>query len=495
MRIKRLHRFMLMSFIGPLFLTFFIVIFLLLMQFLWKYIDELAGKGLSAGVITELLLYTSTSLVPMALPLAILLASLMTFGNLGENYELTALKSAGISLQRIMTPLVVLVAGISVLAFFFSNNVMPYANLKMRALLYDIRQKRPAFQITEGIFYNGIDGYSIKVGRKDPRTNKLYNIKIYDHTAGKGNISVTTADSGLMKMTPDSNLIFILYSGYSYNELEDETRSRSHRTYPHRMDYFQQQELILSLSGFGFNRTDENLFKGGYQMMNLKQLSKARDSLNQDFNLNRQVFYKDLLAVNYFRSDFLVRKKKEGDTLFLKNPPLTLKKFYPDSIYDTLPLPDKKLVISQALGLARTAQSYISSQKETFYNKIKRIRRHEIEWHRKFTLSFACLIFFFIGAPLGAIIRKGGLGMPVVISVLFFVVYYVISLIGEKMVRENLIPAAEGMWISSAILLPLGIYLTYKATTDSAILNLDTYTRFIRKIMIALKVEEENSAG
>ncbi|MFN8207929.1 MAG: LptF/LptG family permease [Bacteroidales bacterium] len=213
---KRLHLFVLRSFLGPLLLTFFIVIFLLLMQFLWKYIDVLAGKGLSAGIIAELLLYTSASLVPMALPLAILLAALMTFGNLGENYELTAIKSAGISLQRIMAPLTVLIAIISLLAFFFSNNVIPFSNLTMKSLIYDISQKRPSFQITEGVFYNGIEGYSIKIGRRDSKTNILYDIKIYDHTegAGKGNASVTIADSGFMKMTADSNLIFTLYHGY-----------------------------------------------------------------------------------------------------------------------------------------------------------------------------------------------------------------------------------------------------------------------------------------
>jgi len=493
MRMKRLYQFILKSFLGPLLLTFVIVIFLLLMQFLWKWIDELAGKGLSASVIAELLMYTSASLVPMALPLAILLASLMTFGNLGENYELTAIKAAGISLQRIMAPLIILIFGISILAFFFSNNVMPYSNLKMRSLLYDIRQKRPTFQINEGVFYNGIDGYSIKVGRKDSRTNMLYNIKIYDHTADKGNISVTTADSGLMKMTPDSNLILTLYDGRSYNELISEQRIRSKKNYPHRMDVFKKQDFILSLTGFGFNRTDENLFKNGYQMMNLRQLTRAKDSLKKEYRFNQNMFYNEMMGDNYFRHDFVSRKERMGDKKVLTKLPVNLRRFCPDSVYDTLSIYQKKAVVSQAMTLARSAQNFVTVQKDNLYGKMKRIHKHEIEWHRKFTLSFACLIFFFIGAPLGAIIRKGGLGMPVVISVLFFVFYYVISLMGEKFVRESILPAYQGMWISSVILLPIGVFLTYKATTDSAILNPDTYVRIYRKILAFLQIENHGS--
>jgi lipopolysaccharide export system permease protein len=458
------------------------------MQFLWKYIDVLAGKGLSAGIIAELLLYTSASLVPMALPLAILLAALMTFGNLGENYELTAIKSAGISLQRIMAPLTFLVAAISLLAFFFSNNVMPYSNLKMRSLIYDITQKRPSFQITEGVFYDGIEGYSIKIGRRDSRTNILYDIKIYDHTEGKGNVSVTIADSGFMKMTSDSNLIFTLYHGYSYNELAHDRRVRNRNTYPHRRDKFEKQDVVFSMTGFNFSRTDETLFKTGYQMMNLDQLAKNKDSLLIEFDKGRRMFYRDMVTTNYFRTDLKVRRKNIGDTNIIKLPDSRFRVFNPDTAFLSLDLLSRQSIVSTSLNLARSAKSYVSSQKESFAGKVERMRRHEIEWHRKFTLSIACLIFFFIGAPLGAIIRKGGLGMPVVVSVLFFVFWYVISLTGEKFAREDIIQAYAGMWLSSFILLPVGIFLTYKATTDSAILNLDTYSRFFKKIGVFLKV-------
>lgn len=459
------------------------------MQFLWKWIDELAGKGLSFTVITELLMYVSASLVPMALPLAILLASIMTFGNLGENSELIALKSAGISLQRIMAPLIFFMVFMSILAFFFSNNVMPYANLKMQSLLYDVSQKRPEFQIREGVFYNGIDNYSIRINHKDSKTNLLRDIKIYDHSDGKGNVNVTTADSGYMKMTADSNLVMILINGYSYTELPEDRKSYyQKRTFPDRRDHFERQEIILPLRGFEFNRTDESLFKGGYKMMNLRQLKTTTDSLKKLFNLEKRQMYKQIVSGNYFRNDSHFQKElnKPSDTAKAK----AITEVNLDSIYNTFDLETRKNMIQQALNLARSARGHITNEKETFYNDEKRIRRHEIEWHRKFTLSFACLIFFFIGAPLGAIIRRGGLGMPVVVSVLFFVFYYVVSLMGEKFARESVIPTFEGMWLSSVILLPLGVFLTYKATTDSAILNIDVYYEFFKKVLRFLHIKD-----
>lgn len=484
---KRLHKFIISSFVGPLVLTFFITTFILLMQFLWKWIDDLAGKGLSVSVIAELLLYVSASLVPMALPLAILLASIMTFGNLGENYELTALKSSGISLQRIMSPLIIFVVGISLLAFFFSNNVMPYANLKMQSLLYDVTQKRPEFNIREGIFYNGIDNFSIKISHRDNRTNLLHDIKIYDHTEARGNVSVTTADSGYMKMTADSNLVFTLYNGYMYSELGGERTMRVHRTYPARRDHFERQDVVFSLSGFNLNRTDENLFKGGYKMMNLKQLTLTTDSLYSEYDETKKQFYKEVVVTNYFRTDPVYKKTLFKDTVIQRDRETILNM---DSIFENLDIPAKRSIITQALTLARATGGHVLAQKDNFLNKVRKIRRHEIEWHRKFTLSFACLVFFFIGAPLGAIIRRGGLGMPVVVSIIFFVIYYIVSISGEKFARESVMPAFEGMWLSSFLLLPVGVFLTYKATSDSAVLNIDTYLLFFKKIGKFLRINE-----
>lgn len=480
-------------------LTFFISLFLLLMQFLWKYIDDLVGKGLEFKIIAELLTYTSASLVPMALPLAILLASLMTFGNLGENYELLALKSAGISLQRIMFPLIILVIFLSIGAFYFANNVLPVANLKMKSLLWDIKRQRPELTIKTGVFYNGIPNYSIRIAEKNPKTNLLKDIQIYDHTERKGNTNVIIADSGYIKMTADEkNLLLILYDGYSYNELAENHRRNPDKSFPHRRDEFLEQRIVIELEGYGLQRTDESLFKSSYSMMNLRQLEKVRDSLKQDLNAFHDKYSNNLIRGNYFRKrDYIQRKihekqKAAADTL-TKSPPKNVNKDASvtkakslkidiDSLYQTLSGVDQARIISQALSFARTTGSYVDNSNMNMTARIKRLIRHDIEWHRKFTLSFACFIFFFIGAPLGAIIRKGGLGMPVIISVLFFIMYYIITITTEKFAREDMISPFAGMWMASFILLPTGIFLTYKATTDSVILNIDTYLNFFKKI-------------
>ncbi len=479
---KKLHLFVIRAYIGPFFLTFFIVLFILLMQFLWKYIDDLAGKGLDGSIIAELLAYASASLVPMALPLAILMASLMTFGNLGEYYELTALKASGISLQRTMLPLIILTIFISYLAFLFSNHVLPFSNLKMRSLLYDVRHQRPELQIKEGIFYNGIEGYSIKIGEKDKKTNLLKDIMIYDHTDKIGNIKVTLADSGYMKLTADqNNLMVLLYNGFSYTENQelDKNQNRRNPTYPHRRDKFKKETFFLPLDGFEFNRTDERLFKNHYQMLNLNQLESAEDSLQSIYVRRQDGFKNSLIKSNFYRKE---NKNAVRDEKIPNNTDTLRVTFNVDSVFRSLSKREQKTAINQALVYARSTKSYITSTKSELESRNKLIRKHQIEWHRKFTLSFACFIFFFIGAPLGAIIRKGGLGMPVVISVLFFLLYYMVSITGEKFVREGMMATFNGMWLSSYILFPLGIFLTYKATTDSTIMNLDTYSNFFKKI-------------
>lgn len=464
-------------------MTFVIVTFLLQMQFLWKYVDDLVGKGLGLGVLSELLLYATATFVPLALPLAILLAALMTFGNLGENYELTALKASGISLMRIMKPLMVFMFIICVLAFFYSNISLPFFNWKMRALLYDIQQQRPELQIKEGAFYNGIENYSIKIGKKDNRTNLLHNIRIYDHTSNRGNDVVTIADSGYIKMTADKrNLIITLFNGQTYSEVQEQRTSAGVRNYPFRRDKFSKEIINISLEGFDFQRTDEGLFKNNYQMMNLKQLQLATDSMRNEIN-NDRLYLAENLTSSSIRS---YTTKITPDTI-KKDSLKKVEKFNTQKIFGSLKDHEKISAISLALNEARTAKSYINSEVQVRKSKIKRLKKHEIEWHKKYTLSLACLIFFFIGAPLGAIIRKGGLGMPLVISVLFFVLYYVITLSSEKFIKEAMVPTYLGMWISSIVLLPLGVFLTYKATTDAALMNVDAYTIFFNKHFTKLK--------
>jgi lipopolysaccharide export system permease protein len=524
------------------------------MQFLWRYIDDLVGKGLEASVIAELLIYTSSSLVPMALPLAILMASLMTFGNMGEYYELTAIKASGISLQRVMMPLMILIILISIGAFFFANDVLPYTNLKMRSLLYDVRNQRPEIQIVQGIFYNGIEGYSVRVDKKDPATNMLYDVKIYDHSQRRGNTSVIIADSGRMIVTEDERyLIFTLYNGYSYNEEEGDRRARRMHTYPHRYDTFDEQQMIIELVGFSLTRTDENLFRNHYSMLNLNQLNLMADSIEDEINFREQSLARTLIVGNYFKKrqyqknvrthftktpdsiKFFGHKDMQRDMKIFAdtgppvnrallfgfgdpsepeetmndtinsdlsdnpdasntgyNDPLppkqdmeTVKQAsaeYYDSLMAKLTFKEKEALLREALTYAKSTRTYVSNNLQSIKTKIKRLRRFEVETQRKFTIAFSCFVFLLIGAPLGAIIRKGGLGLPLVLSTLFFIFYYIISLMGEKFVRESILPDYQGMWISTIVFFTAGSFLTYKATTDAAILNIDTYANLLKKI-------------
>jgi lipopolysaccharide export system permease protein len=479
--LKRLHLLILKSFFGPFLLTFFIVIFVLVMQFLFKYINDLIGKGLEFKIVAEFMLYLSTSMVPLALPLALLMAALMTFGNLGEFNELTALKSSGVSLQRIMAPLLIITILLSIGAFFFSNYVLPVANLKMRSLLYDIQRQRPEFQIIEGVFYNGIEGYSIRIGDKNHKTGMLYDLRIYDHTQKHGNNNITYSDSGTMKLTEDERyLVITLYNGQSYDELAPEEQNRRNFTYPLRRDKFQEQIMTIEMKGFELNRTDESLFRGNYNMMSLAQLRHVEDSILTDVDeiskglintLNKSTYR------NFQRATSNKPNPNPGDTL---EPSILV--LNGDSLFSTMKNSHKLRITNQAITQARSSLNYVTTSSVNSDSKIRRLRRYQIEIQRKFTLSFACFIFFFIGAPLGAIIRKGGLGMPTVISVLFFLAYYVISLSGEKFVRESMVSPFQGMWISAVVLLPIGIFLTYKAATDAAIMNMETYSNFFRKI-------------
>ena len=475
--VKKLDTFVLKSFIGPLIFTFFIVLIILILQFLWMYVDELAGKGLDFRILAELLYHFALTFVPTALPLAILLASLMTFGNMGEFSELTALKSSGIPLQRIMRPLIVLIGIIAIVSFFFSNNVLPYSTAKARTLLYDIRRKKPDINIQAGTFYNGVPGFSIKITTKDPETNRLNNLIIYDHRERRGNISVILADSGYMRTTPDgTGLIMNLYNGYSYNEIGEKNTNPSTRKYPSRKDYFKEQTILISLTGFDLERSEEGLFKTNVATKNIAQLTFEIDSLNNRYSTRLEnqfvIFNKTKIYKDRFRDPAYARDYKETDTLV----------FDVNALLDSISTIEKRTVLAQAIENLKDATSYLSQQNESSHMEVKNIKRYEVEWNRKLTMSFACMVFFFIGAPLGAIIRKGGLGTPSVISIFFFVIYYVISLSGQKLVEEDVVGTFAGMWAASYILLPIGIFLTYKATTDSVIMNIDTYLVFFKKL-------------
>ncbi|HDZ40882.1 MAG TPA: YjgP/YjgQ family permease [Bacteroidetes bacterium] len=476
--IKKLDWLVLKSFIGPQILTFFIVLFVFVLQFLWMYIDDLAGKGLELNVLAELLFHFTLVFVPNALPLAILLAALMTFGNMGENFELTAIKSSGISLQRIMRPLIIFIVLMSIGSFFFSNNVVPYANRKAKTLMYDITQKRPELNIQAGTFYNGIEGFSIKIGRKDPETNKLEKILIYDHRDTQGNKSLVMADSGYMNMTPDeSGLIFTLYNGYAYNDIEEKGRSASQKKYPFRSDHFSEQIMIIELSGFDLERSDLNLFKSHQTMQNMSQLKYYIDSLSERLETREEGYVREYKTSKIYSRRNYYTRDIEKDTASMVNLVFNV-----DSLYSALDPIQQQMVVSHSLNQARSGLQYIEEKSNIRYAELKHILKFKAEWHRKITLAVSCIIFFFIGAPLGAIIRRGGLGTPVVIAVLFFVIWYVLTLFGEKVAKEGIAPVPLGMWESTVILMGVGIFLTYKATSDAAIMNKETYTAFFRNI-------------
>ena len=445
------------------------------MQFLWKYIDDLAGKGLEISILAELMFYVSSSLVPLALPLAILMASLMTMGSMGENYELTAMKASGISLQRIVAPLAIFCIVLSFFGFLFSNYILPISNLKMNSLIWDITNQRPELNLREGIFYNGIDGYSIRIGKKDFKTNLLYKIMIYDQKDGNGDTKVIVADSGIMKVTTDKKYLLVsLYSGYNYEEM-----NRSNPKKPAHRDKFSRQEVQIPLSGFKLQRTDESLFKQNFKMMSIRQLKRYADSLHTDVGTKTNQLYKSLMYMQVMRyRPSRIKPPVNKDSLNLDS----LRRLNFDTLYNKVPASQKGSMVGDALTAARESKSYITSAQINFDDISRRMRKYQIEWWRKFTLSGACLIFFFIGAPLGAIIRKGGLGMPVVISVLFFVLYYIISISGEKIAREGIVDPGLGMWISGIVLFAAGLFLTRKATKESTILNIDTYINFFKKL-------------
>ena len=471
---------MIRSYIGPLIMTFCLAMIVLILQFVWKYIDELVGKGLSASVITELLLDVSASLLPMAVILGVLLSSIMTFGNLGEHSELTALKSSGISLTRIMAPLLILAALITGGAFAVSNYLIPKTNMKFFTLLLDIRKQRPEFDIKEGQFYNGLEGYSLKIGHRSKDGRMLYDLMIYDHTAKIGDVAVMVADSGHMVMTEDKrNLVLTLYSGSGYTEQLDENK-RIQKNKPLRRDKFSMQQVLFKLPSNELSRTDEDLFKDNYKRKNLSELKQYVDIFRPAMENKREKAWRDLLANQLFK---MQDKKDTLTPLSDKQKKLAATRVDMQAVFDSLPPEERTKAIDHALSLARTAQSIVKTTNEIYRSDASWMYRYQIEWHRKFTLSLACLIFFLIGAPLGAIIRKGGLGTPVVVSTLLFILYYIISLAGEKYARAGIMPVWLGMWGSTIILLAAGIYLTISSTRDSSVMIGETWSLLLRKIV------------
>jgi lipopolysaccharide export system permease protein len=454
--VKRTTRLLLKSFLGPFVITFLVALFFLDMQFLWVYADELIGKGLAVHVVLELLLYASARLVNLALPLAILMSSIMTLGSLAEHHELTALKSSGMRLGRIMRPLVVAMCFVAGGALLFANHAWPVANLKFRTLLYSVTRKKPTLNLENGVFYNGIEGYAIRAGEVVNETGALDNVLIHHHGGGRDGAGlVIKAKRGTMRTSPAGRfLVLDLEEGASHEErLEPGVRQRD-RTYPHLRTQFDAQRIRIDLSSLDFSKADEALFKRAYEMMSLGQLAGAIDSLEAE----RTQLAASLRAFGH-RS--MNKPVHNAGPVF----PLDTSAVHADWLARLGPSADRR-VHDAARDMLRNAIQTARNQADDRRSKRALSDRHAIEWHRKLFLSSACILLFLIGAPLGAIIRKGGLGLPTVLAILLFVLYYIITIMGERMVRSGALSPAWGMWMGTMIMLPAAFLLNLRAARE-----------------------------
>jgi lipopolysaccharide export system permease protein len=465
--IKKLDKLILRSFIGPFIATFFIAFFVLMMQILWKYIDDLVGKGLDFLTIGEFIWYASASMLTLSMPIAILISSIMTFGNLGESYELVAIKSAGISLIRFMRPLMwvaVLLCGIT---FIFANYVIPFAQLKFFTIYNDIFYKKPAFDLKEGVFFTHIPSYAIKVGKKDADGKTIHNVLIYEQGGNLQDNSIV-AEKGIMSVSADKRFLeFNLQNGYRYQERGNTSDSSTEYI---RLG-FKEYKKLFDLSSLKIQSTNDSFFRKNFKMLSVRQLDKSLDSinrLNDSFNVRITTELKAYLHYSHISDSIWAQAKPDG------KKHRNFNELLPDSI--KLQVEDKGMnIISNIKGSMQFTGNEMTAQ-------VKEMRYHKIEWHRKFSLSLACLVLFFIGAPLGSIIRKGGLGMPLVVAIIFFLIFHLLNMFGEKFVKEDIASPFSGMWLSVLVLTPLGVFLTYKAMHDSQLFNKEFYARIGSKI-------------
>ena len=446
-----------------------------MMQFLWRYVDEMVGKGLEISVLAQFFFYSALTLVPVSLPLAILLAALITFGNFGERFELLAMKAAGISLIKIMRPLIVFISLICCVSFYFQNVVGPKAQTKLWTLLLSMKQKSPELDIPEGVFYDEIEGYNLYVKHKDRKTGMLYDVLIYNFEKGFENAQIIKADSGRLEMTADKQHLYLhLFSGEQFENLK--SQSMNQKNVPYQREAFREKHAIIEFDS-DFNMADEGFMSGQSSSKNMATLEADIDSMKVLNDSVGRAYYNEAMEATYRPVPHLTK----SDTTKIEKA--VLSSFNVDSLFDAATLMEKQKIISSAVSRAESAASDWSFKGFNIQQTESSLRKHMTAWHEKFTLSLACLIFFFIGAPLGGIIRKGGLGMPVVVSVLIFIIYYIINNTGYKMARDGKWIVWMGMWTSTAILAPLGAFLTYKSNNDSVVLNADAYINWFKKII------------
>jgi lipopolysaccharide export system permease protein len=469
--IKKLDILIIRAFLGPFVATFIISLFVLIMQFFWLYIDDLVGKGLDLFTLAKLTGLVAIGWIPLALPLALLLSSIMTFGNLGETFEIVAIKSAGISLARFMRPLLIVTIILSGLAFLFSNNIIPVAQLKLASLKYDIIVSKPAFEIKEGVFFDKIEGFVIKIGKKEKNDSIIHNVVIYERNYQLQD-NMIVANDGVMRVTPDKKFLeFTLKNGWRYEERGPRISTNTEYI---RMG-FQEYKKVLDLRSFKMSKTEDSAFRYDPKMLSIRQLNHSIDSLVKGDSVYRKRATADLqpyLSFIRFRdsvwtsADSLKQFKPIGKAGFAGS--------IPDSF--------KVRIIERAHSQLVSAQNAVKNLATDYKFKSAGVRLHEIEWHRKFTLSAACIVLFLIGAPLGAIIRKGGLGTPLVFAIIFFVLFHLMNTVGEKIVKESVTAAFAGMWLSTAVLIPIGFFLTFKAMRDSQLFNKEFYYRFFAQL-------------
>lgn len=474
-RIKKLDIFISKQF-GLLFIgTFFICQFVLMMQFLWRYIDELIGKGLSMEILAQFFWYMGLMLVPQAMPLAILLSSLITFGNLGESSELTAIKAAGISLIQSFRSLIVLIIVISGISFYFQNNIGPEANNKLGQLLISMKQKSPELEIPEGIFYDGIPNSNLYVQKKDIKTGMLYGVMIYRMTGSYEDQAIILADSAMLQATAEKkHLLLHLWSGEWFENMQTDAFGNS-AAVPYRRETFTGKKIVLDYDA-DFNMADATSLSNNARGKSIKRIFHDIDSLNQNYDSIGRAYYKDERMGMYFTP----RINKKDSLAAIKAG--MADNFNIDSIYSHLPPEKKSQVVNDALSRTQTAVNELDFKSMITGDGDKIIHEHEIEAINKFTVALSCLIFFFIGAPLGAIIRKGGLGIPVIISVLVFIIYYILDNSGYRMARGGMWAVWFGKGLAPAILTPIAVFVTYKANKDSMVFNIDLYKDIMRKV-------------
>lgn len=464
------------SFLGPFLLTFFIVVLFFVLQFFYVYIDDLVGKGLEWYIVMQLIVYLSANTVPIALPLAVLLSVLMAYGNLGERYELTALKASGVSLATFMRSSFMAVFIISVGSLAWSNYVMPEANLKFYTTLFDITQSKPALDIQQDFFYTEIDNYVIKIKRKGSDNQRIYGVYIADQTDRKANNEIMVADSGVMFTTPDSKyLVLRLYNGVKYSVLKPQ---RGKRDIPHHsVMHFTEMEKVIDLSEFQFQRTSEDVYRNHYIMMNIGQLSNYIDSLKR--METKLVDETDPMLQQYFW--FTRDSTRSFDTILASQ-------YSQEPYYETMDPLDRETAFNRAIAFSKAIKDRLEVPVLLRLKSNERnITSARIEWNRKYMLAVACLLLLFIGAPFGAIVRKGGFGVPVLAAIFIFILFYILYKVGEQWASSNVMTPFMGIWFAIFVMVPIAFFLSYKAANDSALLSAELYTGWLGKVSERIK--------